>query len=362
MKKFILLILVFLSFTGVTLWDAQTDKIANVTQIIESKIDQKWDSYAQKVLNVIENYRTKYKDDSEKINLINDLEYRLIKDKKIKPVKYAVANYYTPIFYSYGLKNIFGWTGESTLKLDDNNQIDEVETIALTGSVFEIYAEIKDWDNTIYKVYNRDYDYATTNGYYIDSRFVALTWVIPETVAKILPEKQTIIERVKIIEWSQYVRWWDAPYGVSQLMDFYPPKSNVSDEIKSKWILKWVDCSWLLYYATNGYTPRNTSSLVNYGTWIEIQWLNADAIINKLEPLDLIVRRWHMILVLDKNTVIQSVYQLQLTGLNAESGVVINNSKDVLSRVMDNRTAVNNYDDLSFADVKKFVVRRWYFK
>lgn len=351
MKKIFLAFMLIFTFVSTTFADELSDKIQNAVQIIETNIDQKWDVYSQKVLTTLEKYATKYKDVAEKVSIINDIEYRLIKDQKLKPIQYAIADGYTPVFYSHDLKNIFGGADGKTLKLDDSNQIDEVEVIALTGAVFEIYAEIQDGSNTIFKIYTRDYDYLTKTGYYIDSRFVKQTDTKPEIKTKTLPAAQTILDRVKAVKWAQYVRWGNAPQGVAKLLEFYAPKWEIDANLKSKWILSWVDCSGLLYYATDGYTPRNTSTLATYWSGVEIQWLNIDEILAKLQPLDIIVWRWHMIIVLDKETSLDA---------SLENWVTTSNSKDTLKEVMETRTPINNYDDPAFTDKLKFVVRRWY--
>jgi len=55
------------------------------------------------------------------------------------------------------------------------------------------------------------------------------------------------------------------------MLDYYPPKEKMIQKILDKWIMKGVDCSGLLYEATNGYTPRNSSDLVTYGTGVTIE-------------------------------------------------------------------------------------------
>lgn len=359
MYKYLFFIFIF-CFTANVFADETVDKTEKIIQTLETNIDKKWINYSQKVFDILEKYRIKYKDIPEKISIINNIEYRLIKDQKLKPFKYGIANYYTPIFYTYNIRNIFGGNNGKTLKLDDYNQIDEVESIAFSWAIFEIYGEIKDWENTVYKIYTRDYDYLTKTGYYIDSRFVKIVDAKPENTDKTLPSAQTILERVKTLKWSQYVRWWNAPYGIPQILDFYPPNWNIDENLKNKWILSWVDCSGLLYYATDGYTPRNTSSLITYWTGVEIQWLAIDEIISKLKPLDIIVWRGHMILVIDQDTVIESVYERKFDETNIQSWVIINNSKEILKQILEQKTPVNDYNDPVFTDIPKFVIRRWY--
>jgi hypothetical protein len=104
-----------------------------------------------------------------------------------------------------------------------------------------------------------------------------------------------------------------------------------------------------MYEATNGYTPRNTSKLVDYGEGVEIAGLSAEEIAANLKPLDMIVWNGHVIYVYDANTSIQS-------GLS-KGGVVKLDLIETLREVMESRKPVNDYGS---GKSKRFVVRRWF--
>ena len=59
-----------------------------------------------------------------------------------------------------------------------------------------------------------------------------------------------------------------------------------------------IDCSGLLFYATNFKTPRNTKDLQTYGESVKD--------IAYIRPLDLILTKGHVMIVLDNSRVIQS--------------------------------------------------------
>ncbi len=139
------------------------------------------------------------------------------------------------------------------------------------------------------------------------------------------------------------------------MLTFYPPPKPISPYLKKIWTLKGLDCSGLLYEATAGCTPRNTSELVNFGSPVKIAGLNAEQIIQKLKPLDLIAWDGHVIIVLDKNTIIQS--RPARPGQPSHAGVRIQNLKTTLAETLEQRSPADIFDP---PDTRKiFVVRRW---
>jgi len=104
-----------------------------------------------------------------------------------------------------------------------------------------------------------------------------------------------------------------------------------------------------MYEATNGFTPRNTSKLVEYGEPVDIAGLSAEEIAAKLKPFDMMVWNGHVIYVYDENTAIQSSL--------SKGGVVKTDLIGTLHGLLKTRKAVNNYNDSGKA---RFVVRHWY--
>ena len=180
-------------------------------------------------------------------------------------IEYAVAVLPTPVLDTPDFSGVFGGNDGSTLRLDERNQIEELELICLPKTVFKI-EEISEIDGrTIYKVTTNDYPYPTSKGYFIDSRFVEIVGIQPPQRPKKLPSRQAVIQNLLSAGSANYLLGGNYKDGVPQMLSFYEPTSPLPSKIRDKWVLKGLDCSGLLYYATNGYTPRNTSSLVNYG-------------------------------------------------------------------------------------------------
>ena len=133
---------------------------------------------------------------------------------------------------------------------------------------------------------------------------------------------------------------------------------NVAEGVVDRWgdgsrtLLAGLDCSGLLYEATGGFTPRNTSSLVNYGKAVPIAGKSAAAIAAGLQPLDLIVWPGHVLIVIDGGKLIES----RLVCGNPAEGVRIRPLGRALEEIMKSRRPVESISGKG----KEFVVRRWY--
>ncbi len=276
--------------------------------------------------------------------------------------KYAIAMLPTPVLNTPDFFGVFGGENGSTLRVDEEGKILELELICLPKSIFKIEETILKNLSTIYKVTTNDYPYPTSKGYFIDSRFVKIVEAKPSDKAKKLSSNQIIIQNLLSTQGSNYL--WGGNYkdGVPQMLTFYEPSYPLIVNVQEKWMLKGLDCSGLLYYATNGYTPRNTSSLVNYGNPVLISGLKVDEIIQKVEPLDIIVWIGHLIIILDKENVIESRLDYEKYKKGFQGGVRIRQLKEVLREVIESRVPVNNYKEELEEGKKKFVIRRWYLK
>jgi cell wall-associated NlpC family hydrolase len=236
----------------------------------------------------------------------------------------------------------------------------EVEFIALPETIFTIEKTINRGTATIYQITTVDYPYPTEKGYYIDSRFVQTTDHLPPRHIKLLPHKQVIISRLLSAEGSRYIWGGNVKAGIPQLLSFYPPHSPLHPDIRDQWILKGVDCSGLLYEATGGYTPRNSSSLLTFGKPLNIANLRSDQIINAVEPLDIIVWEGHVIIILDRDRAIESRLDYDTRQEGNQGGVKVRPLKYVLDETMRDHVPVDDYGKDRAGGKKKFVVRRWY--
>lgn len=260
--------------------------------------------------------------------------------------KYAIAVLNTPVLNTSDFESVFGGSDGMTVKLDKKGLIREMEFIAFPKTVFEILEVIPKNGHDIYKIKTSDYPYYSSD-LFIDSRFVQLTDTIPYDRLQTIPSKEEILNKLNSLEGYNYMWGGNCADGIEQLLEFYSPKSELDNSEKILWCLKGVDCSGLIYQATNGSIPRNTSSLISFGSGVDISGMSANGIADVLQPLDLIVWSGHVIIVLDENTVIESTPDL---------GVHKSNTLSRLQTVMKERIPVNDWDS---SNAKRFVVRRW---
>lgn len=267
---------------------------------------------------------------------------------------FAVAVTPAPVLNRPDLRTVFGGKDGRTLLKDDCGQLRAVEFVALPGTVFNVHGEEKSIHGTVYRVTTADYPYPSTGGYFVDSQSVRLELEKPPERPRNLPSKEAILAAMKKRAGSGYVWGGNLADGVKQLTAWYPP-AGAADltwrELK-QWNLAGVDCSGLLYEATGGYTPRNTSSLVSYGKGVSIAGKPASAIAAALEPLDLIVWPGHVLIVIDGGNVIES----RLVCGKPEEGVRIRPLKKALADIMKTRRPVDSVSKAS----GEFVIRRWY--
>lgn len=267
--------------------------------------------------------------------------------------RYAVARQPTPVLNTPAFNTVFGGKDGATLKHDRCGQIRELEFIALPGTVFRIEAAIPGETATIYRVTSSDYPYPAKTGYFIDSRFVTTSMEQPPERTRRLPDRQTITARLLAARGTSYVWGGNVRKGVPEMAKLYPPATDMSPApLQNQWKLAGLDCSGLLYEATDGFTPRNTSALIRYGNGIPIAGLTASEIAQKAEPLDLIVWDGHVQIVLDRDRLIES--RLECGG---KGGVVVRPLREALTDLVRHRKPL---DDYGSGKGKGFVLRRWY--
>lgn len=277
--------------------------------------------------------------------------------QEINDSSFAIAKMPTVVLNTPDFLEVFGGKNRKTLSKDESGLIKEVEFIALPTTVFEIKEVIKKDKLKIFRVETKDYPYSN-KGYFIDSRFVYQATNKPKDRLKKLPRFSKIIDRLIGSKGCDYIWGGNWSEGIKDLLAFYPPAKGLDYKTKQQWMLKGVDCSGLLYEATNGFTPRNTDQLINFGQGLTIEGVNAKQIKKKLKSLDLIVWDGHVIIVLDNDHVIESRQWYQIDNKKEPGGVRVRRTIDVLEEVLRTRRPVNDY--YLNKEKNKFVIRRWY--
>lgn len=253
----------------------------------------------------------------------------------------AVAVSYTPVLNTPDFPGSFG----GTVRLDPCRGVRPVEFIALPGTLFTVHGEVTRSGVKILRVTTNDYPYPSKTGLFVDERFVKpVSGAVTERSRK-LPALEEIQKRLLSATGKPYVWGGNVKDGVPLLRKYYPQGDPLSG----------VDCSGLLYEATDGFTPRNTSTLITCGEPVAVAGLSAEAIARKLEPLDLLVWKGHVMIVLDEESVIES----RMGCGGKQSGVMMTPKLKLLKGIMKTRRPVDRFPEGSAGD-RAFVVRRWF--
>lgn len=263
------------------------------------------------------------------------------------PTTTTYAKYPTPLFNTPNLQFNFGGEDGDTVPLNNEGLMRTVETVLFPGTKINLLEQIA--QSHIWRISTEEYNYQ--GNYYIDDRFTRTIAGHYPSRTIILPSVPSISETMKNLKGTRYIWGGNWPEGINQLHELYPSKSNLSQLdplVQDTWKLKGVDCSGLLYYATDGYTPRNTYELVSFGEPIDIENKGISEISAALKKLDILVWKGHVICVIDNHNVIESM---------ATKGVIKTGLVSRLSEIMKTRKPVNNWNS---TDQLHFVARRWH--
>ncbi|QEM69735.1 peptidoglycan endopeptidase [Geobacter sp. FeAm09] len=270
---------------------------------------------------------------------------------------YGVARSAAPVLNSPAFSRIFGGADGKSLKTDRCGQVREMEFIALPGTVFRVRETIPGTGGAVYRVETDDYPAPAGIPLYVDSRFIEPRDEEPPARVRALPPRERITATLREAVGAPYVWGGNLREGAHALLGtLYPAEAPLDDRARRRITLAGLDCSGLLYQATNGWTPRNTSRLVAYGAGVAVEGKSAREIAEKVQPLDLIVWNGHVIIVLDRDTAIESRLEC---GRPGNGGVVETPLEQRLMEIMRTRRPLDAWP----APGKRqgvFVVRRWY--
>lgn len=212
----------------------------------------------------------------------------------------------TPILNTPHFHKVFG----KALPFDKQKLVRAVEMVALQGMVFQV---VKEEENGILQV--KTVDYPSPIPIYLDKR--SGKFVTPKkSPEKVLPSMEVILGRLKSKLGTPYVWGGNCSGGIPEWTKWYPPQKKLTPLEETHWMVRGVDCSGLLYEATDGFTPRNTSELMKFGEEVSLE---------NVKPLDIIVYRDHVIIALNKDQVIESDH--------SRGGVVISPLKNRISEI-----------------------------
>jgi cell wall-associated NlpC family hydrolase len=206
----------------------------------------------------------------------------------------------------------------------------------------------------IYRVETDEYRAPVGTRLYVDSRFLKLENAVPLPRKRRLPPREQVAAALRNSLGSSYVWGGNLRSGVPELAEWF--YGAISPDDRDRLTLAGLDCSGLLYQATGGWTPRNTSQLVAYGNAVAVAGRKAAEIIVLVEPLDLIVWNGHVVIVLDHHTAIESRLEC---GKPGNGGVVATPLAERLLEIMRTRRPIDAWP-VNGKQKNVFVIRRWY--
>jgi cell wall-associated NlpC family hydrolase len=226
-------------------------------------------------------------------------------------------------------------------KPDHCGQTRSLEFIAMPGTPVSIIKKLQAGSIAVYQITTPVYRPPAGTSLFVAAEYLTLTKSPAPQPVNQPPSPDQITARLRQLEGQPY------SWG-----------SNLSTGIRwhdGSRLFRGIDCSGLLYEATGGFTPRNSADLVNFGKGIEIEGLSAQQILGRLKPLDLLVWKGHVVIVLDGVSTIESVLSCNRTG---QGGVRITPLQSRLAQLMQTRTPANRWPD-NAGRKQLFVVRRW---
>ncbi len=211
-------------------------------------------------------------------------------------MKFAKTTSFTPILNTADFGGVF----HKELPLDAQGLLRPVETVAFPNTKFTVLNRIS---THIIQVKTTDYPYG--DRLFVDDRFLQTVSSSDPERNPVLPSPEKILNTMNSLIGTRYF-WGGNCLGVPKMLELYPPQAPICDNNLKNWVFEGVDCSGLIYFATEGYTPRNTSSWIAYGESVPLEGKATSEIILALRPLDALVYPGHILFVHENHQIIES--------------------------------------------------------
>lgn len=188
----------------------------------------------------------------------------------------------TPVFYRSDIRSLLA----GGMSLDNQGLFRPLELIAFEGSPVEIIDETEEFFRVQLSFY------PVKGPLFIHKIFVGRG----SSKKRVMPTKEKILESMNEKQGLPYIWGGNSSLGVEEMLTLFPPPQPLSQKERDRWTFRGLDCSGLLYEATEGLVPRNTSWMMKFGKPVE----------GELEPLDLILFEGHVIMVTEDGKTIES--------------------------------------------------------
>ncbi len=254
-------------------------------------------------------------------------------------MKFAIAALPTPIFNDPSLDEFLGHKNGS-LSINQKGRLAYLEMIAFEGTFFSVHEAVTSY---VYRVTTEEYP--AQYPLYVDCRSLKSIPEIP-TQKKTCPPKEKILEILLLQKGRPYL--WGGNLGkpLSIMQDWYPSPFPLSPYEQMVKTFNGIDCSGLIYLASGGYTPRNTSAMVGFGRAVQIERKPYSSW--NLQPLDLILDLGHVAIVIDDTWSIQSKEKM---------GVFLIRTKDLIDSLLRRKTPKDHWDSIEMDEI--FHIRRF---
>lgn len=189
----------------------------------------------------------------------------------------------------------FGGKTGSEIPLNEKGHPYCNEFVALPGMTYPVEETLEIKGSTIYRIGCGGYP---EKRLYLDSRFAKPA--AAQKSRKPMPARAILLERMAAMAGTPYVWGGNWKAGIPEMLQYYPAQNPIDDHTAIYWTLCGVDCSGLLFEASEGTTPRNTSQLVYFGQGVPTG--------EPLQPLDMILYPGHVAFVVDPQTTIESKF------------------------------------------------------
>jgi hypothetical protein len=285
------------------------------------------------------------------------LAYNGLRDKS----QYAVSIMPTVLYNTEDIFQAYKMVDGELIAKDKSGLVREIEAQTFPGTSWKINRAINVNGVDVYEAQTNEYWDTPDDWYfYIDSRAVKLVTGKPSPRKLVLPSKATMLRRLDQIrkqteeELIPYIWGGNILEGIDENIALYGSAcefSKLNRNDQKQFLLQGLDCTGLLYYITDGYTPRNSSWLRTFGDGLKIEDKNIDEVIAMTKPLDIVVHQGHIFIVLDKESTIES-------RLSKGGGVVITPIKERFEEVFATKVPLNHAPQGS-SESSWFVIRRF---
>jgi len=136
-------------------------------------------------------------------------------------------------------------------------------------------------------------EYPTETSLFVAKPLITLSKKHVEERKRELPSPERILTFMQSIVGTRYLWGGNWAQGIPELLQFFPHLTT-DDEL-----YRGVDCSGLLFQASDGCTPRNTQELFHYGKEIPFET-------KRVQPLDMLVWPGHVLFILNEHQTIES--------------------------------------------------------